>query len=114
MVYATARFSSTTGDCVSWASASYSAVMRVQSVSSGRRVALVEDEIDDLEHRREARGQLGPAGDFERDARLAQGPLGTDDPLGDGRLRHEERPRDLVGREPPEQPQRERDARLGR
>src|SRR5437899_8539111 len=48
-------------------------------VAGGRRVALVEDEIDDLEHRREARSELGPARDFERDARLAQGPLGPDD-----------------------------------
>src|SRR2546425_4639470 len=30
------------------------------------------------------------------------------------RSRHQKRPRDLVGGEPPEQPQRERDARLGR
>src|SRR2546430_13334202 len=39
--------------------------------------------------------------------------LGPDDALRDGRLRHEKRPRDLVGREPAEQPQRERHARLG-
>ena len=37
IVYATARFTSTTGDWVSWARASYSAVMRVQSVSAGVR-----------------------------------------------------------------------------
>src|SRR6267378_803688 len=37
IVYATARFTSTTGDWVSWARASYSAVIRVQSVSSGVR-----------------------------------------------------------------------------
>src|SRR5438552_2418405 len=83
-------------------------------VAGGRGVALVEDEIDDLEHGRQARGELRPARDVERDARLAQGPLGPDDALRDGRLRHEERPRDLVGREPSQQPQRERHARLGR
>ena len=37
MAYATPRFSSTIGEGVSWASASYSAVMRVQSVSSAVR-----------------------------------------------------------------------------
>ena len=40
-------------------------------------------------------------------------PLGPDDALGDRRLRHEERPRDLLGRQAAEQAERERDARLG-
>ncbi len=56
-------------------------------VAGGRRVAFVEDEIDDLEHRREALGKLGPAGHLERNALLGQRPLGPHDALGNGRLR---------------------------
>ena len=55
-----------------------------------------------------------PRGHLERDVRLGEGPLGPDDPLGDGRLRDEERARDLLGRQAAEQAERERDARLGR
>ena len=83
-------------------------------VAGGRRVALVEDEVDHLEHRRQAGGALGPARDLEGDARLGEGPLGPDDALGDRRLRHQEGARDLLGRQAAEQAQRERDARLGR
>ena len=83
-------------------------------VAGGRRVALVEDEVDDLEHRRQPAGAIVPARDLERHARLGQGPLGAHDALGDRRLRHQERARDLLGGQPAEQAQRERDARLGR
>src|SRR5213082_2856515 len=83
-------------------------------VAGGRRVAFVEHEIEDFEHRREARRELSPAGDLERDARLAQGSLGADNALGDGRLGHEKRPGDLVGGKPAQEAQRERHARLGR
>src|SRR6266853_471311 len=79
----------------------------------GRRVAFVEDEIDDLQHRREARGELVLARDLEGDARLRERPFGPDDSLGDGRLRDEECARDLVGRQAAEEAQRERCARLG-
>ena len=82
-------------------------------VAGGRRVAFVEDEVDDLEHRRQAGGELGPARDLEGDALFGERPLGPDDALGDGRLRDEERPRDLLGRQAAEQAERERDARLG-
>ena len=34
-------------------------------VAGGRRVALVEDQVDDLEHRRQTVGELAPAGDLE-------------------------------------------------
>ena len=44
---------------------------------------------------------------------FGEGPLGPDDALGDRRLRDEERPRDLLGRQAAEQAERERDARLG-
>jgi hypothetical protein len=52
-------------------------------------------------------------GDLEGYALLGEGPLGSDDPLGDGRLRDQERPRDLLGLQAAEQTERERDARLG-
>ena len=83
-------------------------------VTGGRRVAFVEDEVDDLEHRRQTGGEFGAAGDLEGHARFGEGSLGADDSLGDGRLRDEKRARDLVGRQTPEQAQRERNARLGR
>src|SRR5439155_335531 len=83
-------------------------------VTGGRGVALVEDEVDDLEHRRQTGGELGAAGDLEGDALLGESPLGPDDALGDGRLRDEERPRDLLGRQTAEQAECERHARLGR
>jgi hypothetical protein len=82
-------------------------------VSRGRRVAFVEHEVDDFEHRRQAGGAPFPARDLEGDARFGQGPLGPDDPLGDGRLGDEERTRDLVGRQAAEQAEGERDAGLG-
>ena len=56
-------------------------------VTGGRRVALVEDEVDHLEHRRQTGGKIGPARNLEGNARLGEGPLGPDDALGDGRLR---------------------------
>ena len=37
-------------------------------VAGGRRVALVEDQVDDLEHRRQPRGELGAARHLERHA----------------------------------------------
>src|SRR2546428_283739 len=83
-------------------------------VTSGRRVALVENEVDDLEHRRQTGGQLFPPGDLEWDARLGEGPLGPNDSLGDGWLRDEERARDLLGCQATEQPERKRNARFSR
>jgi hypothetical protein len=83
-------------------------------VARGRRVPLVEDEVDDLEHRREALLERRAPGRLERDLGLGERPLGAHDPLRDRRLRDEERARDLVGREAAEQAQRQRDARLGR
>ena len=54
-----------------------------------------------------------PRGTSNGTLRLGEGPLGPDDALGDGRLRDEERARDLLGRQAAEQAERERDARLG-
>ena len=62
----------------------------------------------------EARRRARAARDLERHLRVGERPLRAHDALRDGRLGHEERARDLVGREPAEQAQRERDARLGR
>ena len=83
-------------------------------VAGGRRVALVEDEVDDLENRRQAGGELGAAGNFEGHVRLGEGPLGPHDPLRDGGLRDEECARDLLGRQASEQAERQGNARLGR
>src|SRR5207253_2498726 len=83
-------------------------------VAGGRRVALVEHEVDHLEHRGEAGGEIGPAGDLEGDARRRERALGPDDALRDGGLRDQESPRDLVGREAAEQSERERGTGLGR
>src|SRR2546422_2965226 len=54
------------------------------------------------------------AGDLEGDARRGERALGPHDALRDGGLRYQEGPRDLVGREAAEQPERERHACFGR
>jgi hypothetical protein len=81
--------------------------------AGGRGVALVEDQVDDLEHRCQPSGALAGRRDLERNLLAGQGPLGPDDPLGDGRLGGQERTGDLVGGQAAEQPQRERDPGLG-
>src|SRR5438034_50272 len=83
-------------------------------IARGRRVALVEDEVDDLKHRPQACVELGARGHLERNAGLGECPLGADDALSDGRHGNEEGSRDLLCRETREQTQRERDTRLGR
>ncbi len=82
-------------------------------VAGGRRVALVENEIDDLENRRQTSDTLGRAGNLERDSLFGERPFGPDDALRDRRLRNQERARDLLGRQAAEQAERERDAGLG-
>src|SRR5262249_4423529 len=83
------------------------------ALAGGRRVTFVEDQIDDFENRGQADGELGGARDFEGNASFSQGPLGPDDSLGDGRLRDEESPRDLAGRQTSQQTERERGAGFG-
>ena len=86
---------------------------RPHPVTASRcRVALVEDQVDDTEHRREALGALLSTGDLERHALVGECALGADDALGDGGLGDEERTRDLFGCEAAEQPERERHPRL--
>ncbi len=60
-------------------------------------VALVEHEVDDLEHRGQARRELVALGHRERHALGGERALGPHDPLGDRRLGHEERAGDLRG-----------------
>ncbi len=82
-------------------------------VTGGRRISLVEYEIDNFEDGGEAVTALLPVRHLEGHALLRQGPLGAHDALGDGGLGHEESPRDLLGGEAAQQPQGEGDARLG-
>src|SRR6266851_3231342 len=90
------------------------AEIRPHPVFAGRGgVTLVEDEVDDLQHRREASGALLSARDLEHNAFLRQRPLGPDDPLGDGGFRHQEGARDLLGRQASQEAERQRDSRLG-
>src|SRR2546421_8801893 len=79
----------------------------------GRRVTLVEHQVDDLEDRREAGGELGPRWDLEGDAGHGEGALGPDDSLGDRRFRDQKGASDLFGLETAEQAERERDPGLG-
>ncbi len=72
------------------------------------RVALVEDEVDDLEHRGQPGRPLGRLGHLERHLLPGQGLLGPDDALGDRRLGHEVGPGDLDRRQAAEQAQGER------
>ena len=82
-------------------------------VAGGGGIALVEDQVDDRKHGRQPGREFVPVRNLERHILLAQGPFGADDPLSDGRLRDQERTRDLVGRQSAKQAQRERDARFG-
>jgi len=77
-------------------------------------VALVEDEVDDLEHRRQPVGQLVTTGHREPHPLLRERALLADDALRDRRLGDEERPGDLVRAQPAQQPQGQRDPSLGR
>ena len=79
-----------------------------QIVAGGRRVAFIENEVDHLEHRREPRRAFLRTRNLERNARFGKRPLRTHDSLRNRRFRHDERAGDLVGRQPSEQAQRQR------
>jgi uncharacterized protein (DUF2384 family) len=81
-------------------------------IAGGGGVALVEDEIDDLEHGGEALDELGPARHFVGNALLGQRAFGPHDTLGHRGLRHQKGACDFLGREPTDQPQRQRHAGL--
>jgi hypothetical protein len=83
-------------------------------VTGAGGVALVEDQVDHLEHRRQARHAVGAARHLERHARFGQRPLGAHDSLRDRRLAGQESARDLVGRKSAQEAQRQRDPRLAR
>jgi hypothetical protein len=83
-----------------------------QDLAGRRRVALVEDQVQDREHRAQPVGKLGVAGDAVRDVGGPDLPLGPDDPLAHRRLRHKEGAGDLGRLQAAEQPQGQR--HLGR
>ena len=86
---------------------------RTRSVPCRGRVPLVEDQVDDGQHVGEPVGQFRVARHPVRDAGGPDLALGPDQALGNRRLRHEERARDLGGLEPGDQPQREGQLGLG-
>jgi hypothetical protein len=59
-------------------------------VAGGGGVALIEEEVEDIEDGVEAFGELGWAGDFETDVLVANGALGADEALVDGDFGGEE------------------------
>jgi hypothetical protein len=69
-------------------------------LASGGRVALVEDEVDDLEHATQARQAILANRDLERDAGPGDGLFGPHDALGDRRLGDDIGPGYLGHREP--------------
>ena len=83
-------------------------------VPGGRRVAFVENQVDDREHRRQPRREFSAARNFKGNLRLGESSLGAHDALCDGRLRDEIGARNFVGRQAAEQAQSERNLRLGR
>ena len=86
---------------------------RIPSSPRGRRVAFVEDEVDDLQHRGESDLALRAFRHLQGGPRLGERPLGPDDALGDRGFRDQEGARDLLGREAAEQAKRQGNARLG-
>ena len=87
---------------------------RVSRSAGGRGVALVEHEIDHAQHRLQPLGQLGCAGDFVRDARVADLGLCAHDALRERGRRGEKGVRDLLGLQAAHLAQRQRDLRVGR
>ncbi len=75
-------------------------------------VALVEDQVDHGHHVVEPRGALRAGRQLERRAGGGQGLLGPGDPLADRRLAGQEPARDLGGRQPADEAQRQRGPRL--
>ena len=77
-------------------------------------IALVEHQVDDVKHRVETIRQLGVRRHLVGNARGADLGLGADDPLGQGRWAGQERARNLLGREPADLAQRQRQLRVRR
>src|SRR5207247_3841103 len=83
-------------------------------VTCSGRIALVEDQINDFEYRRQSRGKFGAARDLERYVRVSECPLRADDTLRDRRLGNEKSACDLVSRQAAEETKGERSARFAR
>ena len=83
-------------------------------VAARRGVAFVEDEVDDLQHRGEPLRELLAARGLVGQPRFRKGPLRAHDALGDRRVRQQESPGDLFGRQAADHPQRQRRAGLAR
>ena len=81
-----------------------------QRVAARCRVAFVEDQVDDVQHRVEPIGQLGEGRYLVRNAGVADLAFGAHDALRQRRGRRQERARDLFGFEPAHLAQRQRDA----
>ncbi len=77
-------------------------------------VALVEDQVDDCQHRGQTVRQQMRRRDTERDARRPDLRLGTDEPLGHRLVRDEEGAGNLLDGQPAERAQRQRDLRVER
>ena len=77
-------------------------------------VSLGEDEVEHEQHRGETLGEFLGRGHLVGDVRRPDGPLGTHQPLGDGRFGDQEGTCDGRGLDARDRPQRERHPRLGR
>jgi len=82
-------------------------IMPRQVVTGGRRVTLVEHEVDHREHRRESLGDRGGRGDFVGNAGVSNLAFGPDEALRHRRLGRQEGAGDLVGRQPAQGAQRQ-------
>ncbi|OKK17389.1 hypothetical protein AMK16_21330 [Streptomyces sp. CB00455] len=82
-------------------------------LAGGGRVALVEDEVDDLQDRAEPGLAVGAVGHLEGHPGRGQRPLGPHDALRDRGLGREEGAGDLGGGQPAHQAQGEGDPGLG-
>ena len=74
-------------------------------------MALVEDEVDHGQYGLEAVWEVGIGRDPIGNARVADLALGPHQSLGHGRLGYQEGARDLRGRQPSQEAQRQRDLR---
>ncbi|KAG1253600.1 hypothetical protein G6F65_017397 [Rhizopus arrhizus] len=77
------------------------------------RIAFVENQVDDLQHGRQARAAVLLVRHFKGHLGRGQATLGAHDPLGNRGLRRQEGAGDLCGRQTAQQAQRERHARFG-
>ena len=85
-----------------------------EPVALGRAVALVEDQVHDLQHAGQPVGQRLVRRHAIRDVRVRDLALRARQPLPHRRLRDEERARDLAGGQAAERAERQRDARRER